>query len=213
MTETPTVELDAPPDDSEKLRYLTEAQWAEIVVAHEMGELTATMLAAKYDVSVSGISKGLKKRGAVYGRLAHEKAAKVAAATTASAVLEAVDAASDRSKRIEETKRDHYNWSTMLAKLAMSKIAKAERDKVPLASIVGDLRALRQAEAIVRGARTERYVLLDMEGEVDEKDLPDLTIRDLTDQELDALRARNDDDDGLLELPVIEIEDVVLEGE
>lgn len=194
-------------------RKLTEAEWVEIVELWELGEVKLEDLSERFGISAPAISKGLKKRGAVKGSKAAAKAAAVAAAVVASEIEEAVDTAAERRKRVEETKKQHYEWTTMLAKMAMATIAEAKRAGKPLSAVAGDLKALQSATNIVARARDERYTILDMHNEVDEKGLPDLVIRDLTDDEIEDLRSR--DDDGLLtpeiELPT-EIEDIIAEG-
>lgn len=210
-------------------RRLTPAEWAEACELWNMAEVaTFAELAARYGISATGLSKGLKKRGATHGskkKALEEAAAKAAleatraatAKTTAAAIVEEATFASLRKGRIEETKTQHYDWITMIGKLTMAELVKAQRAGEAFANVGGNLKALRNAAAIITMVRDERYTLLEAYDEVDEKSLPELVIRDLTENELETLRARNDDDDGLVietdvELPA-GLEDVVLEGD
>src|SRR5260370_15430282 len=90
--------------------------------------------------------------------------------------------------RIEETKRHHYDWSTSIAKLAMTEIATAKKDGRAFVTVDGNLKALRRAMAILESARIERYAILDAAKEVDRDSLPALVFRQLTTKEVEELR-------------------------
>jgi hypothetical protein len=207
MSEEPKAETE------KEERYLTEVEWAQVVELWEMGEVTLDDLAKQFKVTPGAISKGLKKRGATKGAKAAARAAAIAAAAAAGTAAAVKTFAEERKLRIEQTKTDHYNWSTTISKLAMKELLECQKKGAAFATVDANLRALRRAMAILSEARIERYELLDAKGEVDEKELPQLLIENLTEEEIEKLRSMAEEDELEVELPKEISEEVVVEGE
>ncbi|CAO3459740.1 hypothetical protein [Azospirillum argentinense] len=208
-------ELEIEEGEEKGSKRLSESEWAAASELYELGDTTLEELSAKFGVSTVALSKGLRRRGVKKGAKAGEVAKAVAAATAAAAtaakVEEVLDAAAQRKRRIDETKKDHYTWSTMIGRLTMAELARAQAAKEPFSSVAANIKALRHAHATITQVREERYSILDAAGEVDEKELPELPIRELTDLEIEELRSRDPEDD-LPALPLAgEEEDVVSE--
>ena len=215
-----------PEDETEREgKRLTPAQWEEVCEDWNLARVpNMAALSAKYGISNSALSRGLKKRDAQFGKKKREieaaaasaaLSATIAATASAAAVaaVEEISFASLRKERIEETKTQHYDWITMIGKLTMAELAKAQRAKEPFAVVSANLKALNFATRIISTVRDERYTILEAHDEVDEKSLPKLEILNLTEEDYEKLAARNDDDDGLVvEMPA-GIEDVILEGD
>jgi hypothetical protein len=187
-------ETETPDKESHRL---TEAQWVEVVDLWERGEVRLDDLSARFGISAPALSKGLKRRGAVKGKRAGETAKAVSEALKDAAVEEALSGAELRAKRIAETRDQSYTWVEGIQKMTMQVLVEAKRDHKPFSVVAGDLKALRTAMNTIAMGRQERWAILDMENEVDDQTLPELVIRDLTENEIEALR-QQDDEDALL---------------
>src|SRR4051812_21461934 len=103
MTETAPVPAEVEVDEKTG-KFLTPAQWAEIVALWELGEVTLDELSSRFEISPGGISKGLKKRGATKGSRAKEIADRVTKTVLKAHEDEALSAAEERQRKINETK-------------------------------------------------------------------------------------------------------------
>jgi len=203
--------------EKKKTRRLTKAQWAEIKELYELGQATASELAARFDVSVQALSQYFKRHGIKAGSRAHEVAKKVAASVTEASAEGASEFVTERRKRIEETKTEHYKMQSTLDKMIFNLAIKAAKEGVPVSTYLEDVKTYRQMKAALAIGRHERYVVLDAEGEIDQKELPELVIRELTDNEVVEIRNRTEDDDFAVELEElpgdVADDDIVVEGE
>ena len=181
-------------EEEKESKRLTPAQWAEIQALWEGGTVTLKELSERFDVSEPSLSRGLKKRGAVKGSRAGEIGRAAAKAATAAATAEAESFAARRRRRIEETKESHYKWAETIGKLMMAELAKAQAAGVAFGTTLKSMQALRLAAAGLKDVREERYALLDVDSEVDQTSLPELTIRELSQAEIDTLRDTEEDD-------------------
>lgn len=197
-------------EEEKKTSYkrLTPAQWEQIVVLWEFGKTTAEDLAGVFEVSVTAIKKGLKKRGAVKGSRAHEVGE--AAATAAK------DAATERIERIGKMKDQYLGWNDLLAKLTIKEIHGALKEDKPLAGVKDNLLAINKAVANIKMLRDENYHLLGLYDEnPEDEELPELVIGEYSAEELSAIQANydaiEDDLDELLdEEDEAELEDLKL---
>lgn len=187
---------------------LTEAQWAEIVERAELGTSKSSELAREFGVSPQAVSNYFKKHGVVAGSRKHEIASKIGTALGVAKAAEVVTFEHKRKQRIEETKTDHYNWMSAIQRQIMSKVANAVKAGDPIASIDADMRTLYRVLKSLEIGRRERYKLLDVEGLVDETTLPQIQIRDLTEEEIESFRSASSEDDDLLD-----DDDIVVEGD
>lgn len=183
-----------PKDTHEKEIRLTPAQWAEAVALWELGQVTLRDLSAKFGISEPSLSAGLKKRGAVKGSRAHEIGKAAADAAAKAAITEAEDQAEKRKRRIVETKERHYEYADSLAKLIMKEIVDTVRAGKPVGVSLKSIQALRLAAAGLKDIRAERYAILDVDAEIDQDQLPELTIRELTQDEVEKMRSADDAD-------------------
>jgi hypothetical protein len=187
--------------DEKTGRTLTPAEWAEAVTLWELGTMKLRELAAKFRISEAGMSKGLTKRGATKGSRAKEVAATVAKTVLKAAEDEALTAAEERQRKINETKAQHYEWSKMLGQQIMARLAAAQKDGRAFETEIVNIKTLRIAVAGLGQIRQERYAILDADRQIDEDELPTLVIQDLSEAEIERLRSADEDIDGSLELP------------
>lgn len=174
---------------------LTPKQWAEAEALWESGEVTLDDLASKFGRHRSNFSRHFDKLGIKRGAKADAHKKKVHEAVTAAAV----DDATVTAARIKETKEDHYKMSSSLAKLVWSEILTAKQGGNPVAVATANLKALDLAATALKKLREERWAVLglDKTDYIDEDGLPELMISELTAEQLEELRNRDEADLGL----------------
>lgn len=188
---------------------LTPAQWAAMAEVYEIGDTSMADLAKIYGVSISAISQKFKRDGVQRGAKKGLVAAKVLERAVEKASESPSTFAAQKRLRVEETKNQSYEWSTAIAKLTMKTVIDAQKKGVAFSTIAGDMKALRFASAIIAQTRQERFAVLDIDNDIDEKDLPSIEIRNLTEDEIETLRST--DPDELLEVTGLEEDDDIVE--
>jgi phosphoribosyl-ATP pyrophosphohydrolase len=181
---------------------MTEKEWRQATTLWEAGEVTIEDLAKKFDRHPQSFIKYFKKNGIVKGAKSQKLRAKVAEKVNEEAANDAAIIAA----RIKETKEEHYKMASGLAKLTWAEVLKAKQDGVPIGAALNNLKALDTAMGVLKKAREERYAVLglDRPDAIDENDVPELVIQELTAEQIAALRERNFND-------VVEVEEE-LEG-
>lgn len=181
-----------------KARNLTAKQWREAEAMWESGDFIYEDLVKKFGKSASTFERHFKKNGIVKGAKAAATKKKVEEKLAATAVDEATVIA----VRIKETKEDHYKMASALAKLTWQEILKTKQDGVPLAVALNNIKTLDAAMNVLTKARAERWAVLglDRPDAVDPDELPELIISELTAEQIQELRDR--DDSGLEDAPV-----------
>lgn len=185
-------------------KRLTSEQWREIETHWEYGTKRTVEICQEYGISASAVTQhfeSLKRAGTpiIKGSKKHLLAAKTAAAVTTTAAttaaVEVSEFAGKRKKRIEQTKETLYQAS-LANHIFFNEIQRAIKlGTTTLAQQEKNLKALRHAEAWIKANRENRYVLLDIEREIDELNLPILSFEDLTQEEISTIQ-NSDDDDG-----------------
>jgi hypothetical protein len=170
---------------SDVQKRLSSVDWATICTLYERGEKNVRQLAEQFDVSFEAIRKGLKKRGIQKNSRLNE-------------VMEEVkdDARIAREARVKAANVavDQYaKYNDVIAKLTMKRVIEGDRDG-NLATKGADLLVLKNAAAIVEKARSEQWDIQGLDGLLGENaELPDLNVGEYTPEELDAIRAANED--------------------
>lgn len=160
---------------------LTESQWSEAAALWELGEVTLADLSERYGCTINSISRKLKKIGAKRGSKAQEHRREVIKTVQKSALTDS----EITGQRIRDTKEEAYTWAVMLQKAALSEIANALQNKTNLAIKTPALKAIEKAIAIVETGTKIRRTALDMDKEdVDPMNMPDLVIRELTQDQI-----------------------------
>lgn len=178
------------PSTAKTVKRLTPRQWAEIEALWESGETTLEQLATKFGRDKSSIQRYLTKHKIIKGSNVAENKAAIKEAVTASIVDDATILAS----RIRETNEEHYKMSSAMAKLAWSEILTAKKDNKAFSTIKDNLKSLDLAMNVLSKARIERYAVLGLDKSdfVDEDGLPELVISELTADQVEELRNRDD---------------------
>lgn len=177
-----------------RARNLTVAQKAEAVALWRSGTVTLEDLSKKFKKRPEAFSRLFKRMGIERGEAAAEAVKKIAEkveAKTLSSVEETL-------KKINEAKSEYQLMSHGLAKLAWNELVRARQAKLDIASLKDVMATLKLAGEVIGNSRKEIFTILNVEkheekGELDE--LPELTVRELTPDEVNTMRSRNEEDD------------------
>lgn len=168
---------------------LSEREWAEATALWTQGAVTYGQLAEKYDRHEQSFVQYFRRRGIKKGSARAKTMAKVESAVE----KQLINDASIIAARIKETKEEHYKMASGLAKLTWAEVLKTKQDGVAVGTAINNLRALDSAMNVLKKAREERYAVLglDRPDSIDENDVPELVISELTADQIEELRARN----------------------
>lgn len=171
---------------------LTPKQWAEAEALWESGEVTLDDLASKFGKSRATMQRHFRQHGIHRGANAEANKAIIKKAVQDTAI----DDATILANRIRETKEDHYKMATAIAKLTWSEIMTAKKEEKPLSQIKDNLKSLESAMKILAAARAERYALLGLNADIEDDDegLPELVISELTAEQIEEMRKKDEDD-------------------
>lgn len=164
---------------------ISPVDWATICTLYARGEKNLRELAEQFEVSIEAIRKGLKKRNIQKN----------------SRQDEVMDEAADQAREAREAKVraanlavDQYSkYFDIIVKLTMKRVLEGDKQG-NLALKNADILVLKNATAIVEKARLEQWDILQLETVLGENaELPDLNVGEYTEEELDAIRAANED--------------------
>lgn len=190
MDEELSAELETEqPAKKPQSKKLSPREWAQATALYRAGEATLEELGKKFNRHPQSFAQYFSRRGIKKGDQAHKHAKKVEEAVEKQAIKDAALIAA----RIRETKEEHYKMASGLAKLTWAEVLKAKQDGVPVSTALVNLKALDTAMSVLKKAREERYSVLglDRPDAVDENDVPELVISELTADQIEALRKRN----------------------
>jgi hypothetical protein len=177
-------------------KSLTVAQKAEAVALWRGGEVTLEDLSKKFKKRPETFSRLFSRMGIKKGAASEELAKKMAAKVEARA-LSSVD---EQLTRIAAMKDEQYKMQSGLAKIAWAEIVRARQAGLDLAGLKELMQTIKLAGEIFGNARKELYTVLGVE-EMDKReefdDLPELTVRELTQNEVGQLRDTVSEDDAL----------------
>lgn len=161
-------------------RQLTDAEWAEIVEHYELGTKNGKMLADEFGVSRQSLSERFKRYGIVRGSRAHEVQQTVKKTVTQAVQQSAERYADKRMTWIEDTKVESYKALSLIKKLADKVVVESVKASRAHASYIEDMKALRHYQKLIDDNMRARHFLLDTKDVVDEENLPNLTVQDIT---------------------------------
>lgn len=170
-------------------KRMTPKQWAEADALWASGEVTLAQLRKRFGKSNKSFTDRFEKLGIKKGEGAKAHAEKVKEEVTKASVEDATIMAA----RIKETKEEHYKMASGLAKLTWAEILRTKQDGVPIGTALTNLKALDSAMTVLKKAREERYAVLglDRADAVDENEVPELVISELTAEQITALQERS----------------------
>jgi hypothetical protein len=170
-------------------KRLSPRQWAEAEALWAAGDITLSGLCEKYGLQKSAFTRHFNKVGLKKG----DKAKDIRAAAEDAVNKAAREEAALLAQRIRETKEEHYKMAAGLAKLTWAEIVAAKQSETPFGAIINNVKALELAMNALKKAREERYACLglDREDYVDDDTLPELVIQELTPEQIEQLRERD----------------------
>lgn len=180
-------------------RKMTPAQKAEAVAMWRSGEYTLDQLATKFKRRPETMSRLFTEMGIKKGEAAAEHQAKVAKELE----TRMLNDIAEQAHRIAKVKEEHFKMADALGKLVWQEIVACKKAGKSIEKLRGTMHTLQMASSTLGNVRGELYRILQID-KFDEKkedeDLPELTVRELTDDETKALQseaAANEDELGL----------------
>lgn len=172
---------------------LNSKEWDEICVLFKAGKSYSEIM-SQYPISRNGLINGLRKRGVEKGSYVTEEDEDVIERIRERTIDESFPFMSKRRENIEETRRQHYQYAEAIAKLIMMCLVNAQKKGNQFAQQMNNIKALQIAGDALAKARSERYAILSADSDIDETVLPELQIRDLTQEEIRDLQSRGEDE-------------------
>jgi hypothetical protein len=177
-------------------KNLTVSQKAEAIALWRSGKVTLADLSKKFGKRPEAFSRMFARLEIAKGAAIPEMAKKLEAK-----VEEHIVSDLDKTmRRIAKTKDDHFNMSNGIAKIAWSEIIRARQAGTDIAALKDMMTTLKLASEVVGTARKELFAILNVDKydqEADFENLPELTVRELSNSELSLLQAQSVDDMGL----------------
>lgn len=178
-------------------RPLTVAQKAEAIALWRSGSVTLEDLSKKFGKRPEAFSRLFKRMGIEKGSTLAESAKKLESVVEARTLTDL----EETLKKIAATKDEHFKMSSGLARLAWSELVRARQAGTDIAGLKDLMVTLKLAGDVIGNARKELFAVLNVEKHEQTPDLdelPELTVRELTQAEVtDLSRQGLEDDMGL----------------
>ncbi|MGF7163426.1 hypothetical protein FHS85_005089 [Rhodoligotrophos appendicifer] len=189
---------------------LSLIQWAQVRARWEAGENTLEELSAEFSVSRRAVQAHLSKHGVVKGAAAAE----IAASVREEVFSECLDNHDLTLSRARSTREAAYAHALTIENLIMTQL-KLASDPSQVARASAGVRMLVSAAAGLERLHELKYRALGLEKADHLQDqLPEIIIRDLSQEEITELQAAEEGDDdlesGLVE-PLCSEDDVIVE--
>lgn len=170
-------------------KKLFPKDWLEIVNLAEQGT-PVRKIAEIYSVDISVVYRGLQKRRVNLG-----------AAAQRAAMAEAEKHRAELVKKISDTKDFDYAATQFLQKQVLNRVMEAQKKGERVGGAMDDIKALKIALDAIRTGTDNKWRLLGLDRENQDADaaLPELPIRELTEDETSAMRERQRLEDGVLD--------------
>lgn len=184
-----------------KDQKLFPKDWLVIVNLAKNG-VSVKEIAKQFAVSEATVYRGLKLRHVDPREIAAQAAQELAN--------------KDKQKiieRIRETKDNDYRLTEFLQKQVVTTIVNAQKEGKRVGSVIDDVKTIKIAIDALRAGTENKFRVLGLDKENENADavLPELPIRDLTGEEIAAMRNRQNIEDGITldDADLAEIEDAL----
>lgn len=178
MTEPRKVQKRLTPADKEKIRVL-----------YESGEFVVADIAPLIGVSEKSISNEIRKGQIVKGA----QVERLRAAIRDELKKEAEADAKELAKRIRESKEEVYRYAKALDNQVIKEIADARTAKLPVSSAAPNIKTLKLAAEHFKITKDLRWAALGLDkDEADVTEIPILEVDELTDDEIEDIRSRQE---------------------
>lgn len=174
-------------------RNLSVREKAQAVALWREGTVTLDDLAKRFKRRPETFSRLFKAMGVAKGSGAAEALKKAEEATTRHIVSDV----EETLRRIAQVKDSHFKMTQRVSFLAFQEMQNAKKAEVDVAKLKETMMTYKILNEILATSRKELFEILNVEkhdaaSELD--DLPDLTVRELTANEVDELRNASGDD-------------------
>lgn len=171
---------------------LSPSEWAEVRALWEVGDHTLEELSAKFGVSPRGLQAHFRKFGTVKG----SQAAELAAAVREEVFRQELDDPDLLIVRAKDVRESAYRNALVIEDLLMAQLQAAQRDPSQAFKAASAVKTLSLASAALERLHGLKRAALGLDrNAVMGEQLPELVLRDLTEEEIEQLRS--DPDDGL----------------
>ena len=172
-------------------RRVTPKEWAKAEAMYESGDYTLEQISEELGVHLITVQRHMTRTGT-------EKGARVS--ETKRRTAEKMDAEIDSDaevlrQRIKETKEEHYRLNKVIDGRVRREFVLAEQEgRQPSINAVKTLKLMAET---LKVTRESRYAILgiDKEGGADDE-LPTLEVREMWEEEVEAIRNRQDEQAG-----------------
>lgn len=197
--------------ESKRKPNLKPSEIAEMEALWESGEVTLKELSVRFDrsqenisrhMTMNGVEKGAKAEE--YSRLIKEKIA-----------LELTGDPGEQAKKIRQAKDYALGQIDLVKKLAANEIISAKKSNLNISTTLPALRALDQYLKVISGCRSEEYTLLgvkEFEERVEQEDIPELIVTELTGEEIESMRREQREFDRVMDDVDADINEIVDES-
>lgn len=170
---------------TDKKKILSPMEWVELETMWGSGEYTLSDLADKSGLRAETLSRRFKAKGIAKGSLGMSEVVRSAIADVA------IDKNKARLDKIDNRRNFYDTTATFLAQITRKLVADCTRDKKDLAYIEGDLKSLQRASNTLLKCYdvSSRALGMDRE-EIDNDELPQLLIGELTLEQVKAIRSQ-----------------------
>jgi len=197
--------------ESKKKPNLKPSQIAEMEAMWESGEVTLKELAERFNRSQDNISRHMTLNGVVKGAKAEEYSRMI----KEKIAQELMGDVGEHAKRIRQAKDYALGQIDLIKKLAANEIIGAKKKNLNLSSTLPALRALDQYMKVVSGCRNEEYILLgikEFEEKVEQEDIPELIVTELTGEEIERMRQEQREFDQMVDEADTDVNEIVDES-
>jgi len=164
-----------------KNKKMTPAEYEQAKQLRVTGQKTIKDIAAQFGVSEQALRKRFSRDGV---EVLEEAVEEHVAGVTDLAAQKLAESIALHQKRVQDTKEIHYKLAEQFTALVARKTKTAIEDKISLATLIPEFKAIKLALEISQTAKQIRYDVLEINnGDVDPEDMPELPIVEITDEE------------------------------
>ncbi len=180
------------PAKPRRYKRLRPEELAEALARWRTGAETLEEIAGAYGVSTRALQYKFRQAGAAKGEAIAEDARRIERET----IAEAFGDPPDRIERGKQARQRSLDLAERLERAASSILIEIEAAPAMAASHAGNLRALGLAAQVAERTFALKSSALGLSPhDTDPEELPQIIIRDLTEEELEAIRAGHGDED------------------
>ena len=175
---------------TELKRRLTPKEWAKAETMYESGEYTLDQIGEEFGVHTITVQRHMKSKGIEKGSRADEVKRRLSDKMD----KEIDEDAEILKQRIKETKEEHYRLNKAVDGRITREIVLADQDGRQIATSINNFKALKLVAETLKITRENRYTILGLDAENGADDeLPTLEVREMWEEEIEAIRNQQSD--------------------